>query len=422
MRLFVIFIVLLYPRPTACWRHCNQDNYKPVGYDAGMHDRAARSILPIQQAAVSILNELQTGDLLPEMVEPAASFALALVAVYDAFDGQCADHETTDALSHGICAAYVSHAGGLGAACTGRLRAGGALSCACADLRGGIVGVCNAGVLPPASGVPLCYSAQEAACRPAFWGLCEADPGPGAISRLTRRVGSHLRHQSKPKHASFAGHAAQQQATRWAHRAQQRMHAAHHPKGQPPPAVGTTDLRAGRRGATVPLPTPPGLAFLFLLSSNYTLNNIAATRRGQTHTHQPVVCAMGAEARAAAKIVLSGSHVAFRVGGVAAPDNLVGLLLDGSCDALALWWGQAETIYTNPCDHGAGRHPFCAEGVPTASAVGHRLLKDPQGQTVTTSLPTAQATLAAHAEHDAHRSRSCRHALQASPHHHLPHC
>jgi hypothetical protein len=60
--------------------------------------------------------------------------------------------------------------------------------------------------------------------------------------------------------------------------------------------------------------------------------------------------------------------------------------------------------------------------VLTAFAVGHRLLKDPQGQTVTTSLPTAQATLAAHAEHDAHRSRSCRHALQASPHHHLPHC
>jgi hypothetical protein len=422
MLLPVLSVLMLYVGATVGWRHCDYDSYTPVGYAAGAHYRAGRSLLPIQQAAASILGELQTGDLLPEMVEPVASFALALVAVHDAFVGQCAHHETRDAVSHKLCAAYVNHERGLQAACAGRLQANGALACTCADLRGGIVGICNAQVAISAHDVPLCYRAQEAGCRSAIWGLCDEVDRTTSVVRPAKRIGAHRRHNTKPMHTSLAAHANAQQAGRWAHRAKQRLQAATTRGVVPHATTGGTDTGALRRVATVGLPQPQVLAFLFLLSSHLTLNKLVAGRPGSPKLSQPVVCTMWAEAGAAAELVLAVSNVVLRGAGESPRAGAVGLLMAGSCDALALWWGHAETVYTNPCDHGAGHHPRCTKGTLLAFAVGHRLLKDPQGQSVVTTPPHVQAMLAAQAEHHEHLTWACRYALQKSPHHHLPHC
>ena len=108
---------------------------------------------------------------------------------------------------------------------------------------------------------------------------------------------------------------------------------------------------------------------------------------------------MYVQAGALAKSVLTGANVDFRVAEGRPRASEMGLLLGGECDALALWWGHAEAIYTNPCDHGAALHPLCTKGTLSAFEVGHRLLKDPQGQSVVTAPHSVQATLAAHAEH-----------------------
>ena len=419
---FLVVFSCLHPQSATSWRHCDQDGYTPVGYAAGAHDRAARSLEPIQRAAASILAELQTGGLLPEMVEPVASFALALVAVHDAFLGQCADHQTRDAISHKLCAVYVDHAHGMQAACAGRLTTKGALGCTCDDLKAGIVGICNADIVISAPDVPLCFRAQQAGCRSAIWGLCGGDGGTPGVVRPVKWSGAHQRHKTNPKHASHADHANAQQGGRWAHRAQQRMQAAAHPDGQPRATADAGHLAVERRVAIVGLPPPPVLSFLFLLSSGTTLNKLAAGRPGLVHTRQPVVCTIGIEAGARAKAVLAGANIDFRVAEGRPRASEMGLLIGGECDALALWWGHAEAIYTNPCDHGAALHPLCTKGTLAAFEVGHRLLKDPQGQSVATAAHNVQATLAAHAEHHKHTSRACQHALAASPHHHMPHC
>ena len=377
-------------------------------------------LIPVQRAASNLRDELRLHTLPLESENIVASFALELLSIFDSFYGRCHDRHTADAIAHKLCASYIRNDVSLATTCGWYSYGSSALQCICDELNNGIVGVCRAHIAPHSRDVPLCHLSHEGSCHTPFSGLCVATGMKVVVPRPAKITTAHAYHGTKSKHQGFRAHAKAQKQTRWAHTAAQRIAAARPGKRATPSShvlLPNYDVQA---------PPPQSVAFLFLSSSTYNMNNLATPPAISAFGSNVTICSTGPRVLAAVELVFPYTRVLHRLlsGVKGGESKAITALVDGGCTTVATWPPHAETIFTNPCVNGAMAHVECHNGAMDRRAfdAGHKIFKDPHRNSMVVNLPSLSDKLASHAEHAELHEETCRHATRAAAHHHLPHC
>ena len=406
-----------------CWHH--------AGIPEMLRQRETRELdeilHPVEAAAVSL------AELTPEETSASVRVDLAhkLIRAHDRFADSCYDHQFVYSLTHKICAAYVRHQDALKAWCQSTKTPHPTAECICVAF-GSIVRACRNHVVPWSHDSEICpVVMQKCPQTHPFAGLCAHEMErlqTASRDRLPHKALSHDRHGTTIKHSSWAQKNKADEQLRHTASLQHKLRSA---KAREPnwgrdansAGAGTSSRNkaAGRRLFGVddkPKTLSADLAVITPHGSPLSARRIRAlpdTRLCVPAQH-PELFRLSRKVYPKARrlVELKTDNVYSELALLLRPTNKHNDA-DRGCDAMILWYPQAELLHLDPC-HSNEKLDKTAEYCQSQSrrAFAHGMLADPASNRI--SVTADEHWVDTQTEYQRALQAVCRH-LKAFSHH-----